>query len=39
LLEYANKFHHDTNAAYQTEIINDQQLQQFCQRSIRLTRR
>ncbi|MEH2549233.1 hypothetical protein V1283_005878 [Bradyrhizobium sp. AZCC 2262] len=37
LLEYANKFHHDTNAAYKTEIINDQQLQQFCQRSIRLT--
>ena len=25
LLDYANKFHHDTNAAFQTEIINDQQ--------------
>lgn len=39
LLEYANKFHHDTNTAYQTEIINDQQLQQFCRRSVKLTRR
>jgi wobble nucleotide-excising tRNase len=39
LLEYANKFHHDTNTAYQTEIINDQQLQQFCTRTISFARR
>lgn len=39
LLEYANKFHHDTNAAYQTEVINDQQLQHFCQRTLAFARR
>jgi wobble nucleotide-excising tRNase len=39
LLEYANKFHHDTNAAYQTEVINDQMLQQFCKRTLAFTRR
>jgi wobble nucleotide-excising tRNase len=39
LLEYANKFHHDSNAAYQTEIINDQMLQQFCKRTLAFTRR
>jgi wobble nucleotide-excising tRNase len=39
ILDYANKFHHDTNAAYATEAINDQELNQFCQRTIAFTRR
>jgi hypothetical protein len=33
LLDYANKFHHDTNAAWETELINDQQLVHFCGRT------
>jgi wobble nucleotide-excising tRNase len=39
LLDYANKFHHDTNAAWETEIINDQELQQFCKRTLAFARR
>jgi wobble nucleotide-excising tRNase len=39
LLDYANKFHHDTNAAWETEAINDQQLLQFCDRTLRFARR
>ena len=39
LLDYANKFHHDTNLAWETESINDQQLVQFCQRTLAFTRR
>lgn len=39
LLDYANRFHHDTNAAWETEIINDQQLAQFCQRTLAFARR
>jgi wobble nucleotide-excising tRNase len=39
LLDYANKFHHDTNSAYQTEIINDHQLQNFCSRTLAFARR
>ena len=39
MLDYANKFHHDTNLAYETETINDQQLQYFCQRVLNFTRR
>jgi wobble nucleotide-excising tRNase len=39
LLDYANKFHHDSNPAWQTEIINDQQLHHFCQRTLAFTRR
>jgi hypothetical protein len=39
LLEYANKFHNDTNAAYQSEVINDQMLQQFCKRTLAFARR
>jgi len=31
LLDYANRFHHDTNPTYQTEIINDQELSGFAQ--------
>jgi len=39
LLDYANRFHHDTNAAWETEIINDQQLQQFSRRTLKFARR
>jgi hypothetical protein len=39
LLEYANKFHHDTNAAWETELINDQQLLHFCRRILAFSRR
>jgi len=39
ILEYANKFHHDTNPAYATVTINDQELTQFSQRTIVFTRR
>ena len=38
LLDYANKFHHDTNPAWETEIINDQALIHFCERTLRFTR-
>jgi hypothetical protein len=39
LLDYANRFHHDTNPAWETEIINDQQLVLFCQRTLAFARR
>jgi wobble nucleotide-excising tRNase len=39
LLDYANRFHHDTNPAWETEIINDQQLIHFCDRTLRFSRR
>jgi wobble nucleotide-excising tRNase len=39
LLDYANAFHHDTNAAFQTVAINDHELLQFAQRIIAFTRR
>ena len=35
ILDYANKFHHDTNSAYETEAINDQELMQFARRTLR----
>jgi wobble nucleotide-excising tRNase len=34
LLDYANRFHHDTNAAWQTVIINDQELANFSRRTL-----
>ena len=34
LTEYANKFHHDTNPAWETETINDGELRSFVQRAI-----
>jgi wobble nucleotide-excising tRNase len=34
LLDYGNRFHHDTNPAYLTQHINDQELLSFCQRTI-----
>ena len=30
ILDYANEFHHDTNPAYQTMLINGQELTDFC---------
>ena len=39
LLAYANRFHHDSNPAWQTEAINDQQLTDFAQRTLRFTSR
>ena len=39
LLDFANKFHHDTNAAWETETINDQELLDFCKRTVAFSRR
>ncbi|MCY3003117.1 MAG: AAA family ATPase [Planctomycetota bacterium] len=39
LTEYANRFHHDTNLACDTERINDQELADFARRTIAFTRR
>jgi hypothetical protein len=39
LLDYANRFHHDTNAAWETEAINDQELTHFCQRTLAFAKR
>jgi len=39
LLEYANRFHHDTNPVYQTEYINDQELRMYCERTLHFARR
>lgn len=34
LLTYANRFHHDTNPAWQTAAINDAELSDFAQRTL-----
>ena len=39
LAEYAHKFHHDTNQAWETERINDSELAGFVERALRFTRR
>lgn len=39
LLAYANRFHHDTNAAYETEAINDQELTHFSSRVLAFAKR
>lgn len=39
ILAYANRFHHDTNRAYETEVINDGQLRDFVNRTVAWTRR
>ena len=39
LLDYANKFHHETNPAYATESINDQELVNHCSRTIAFTKK
>lgn len=39
LLNYANRFHHDSNPAWQTATINDQELTGFAERTLRFTSR
>lgn len=39
LLNYANRFHHDSNRAWQTVAINDQELLDYAQRTLRFTAR
>lgn len=34
ILDYANRFHHDTNPTYQTEVINDTELENFVRRTL-----
>ncbi len=34
LLDYANRFHHDSNPAWETEIINDAELIDFARRTL-----
>lgn len=39
LIEYANRFHHDTNPAWETEVINDGELRGFVNRALGFARR
>jgi len=39
LKEYANRFHHDTNAAWETEAINEGELRGFVERTLRFAKR
>ena len=39
VLEYANRFHHDTNPTWETARINDAELRSFVERAMRFTRR
>ena len=39
LLAFSNKFHHDTNPAWKTAIINDAELADFAERTLRFTSR
>ncbi|MBI4237644.1 MAG: AAA family ATPase [Deltaproteobacteria bacterium] len=39
LVEYANRFHHDTNPAWETEAINDAELRNFVERALAFARR
>ena len=39
LLGYANRFHHDTNPAWQTVLINDAELVGFAQRTLKFRSR
>ena len=34
LVEFANRFHHDTNPAWETEVINDGELRSFVDRTL-----
>lgn len=38
LVEYANRFHHDTNPAWETEAINDGELRGFVERALSFAR-
>jgi len=37
--EYANRFHHDTNPAWETEAINEGELRGFVERALKFARR
>ena len=39
LLDFANRYHHDTNPTYQTENINDAELTDFASRTLAFIRR
>jgi wobble nucleotide-excising tRNase len=39
LLDYANRFHHDTNPAWETAAINDQEMLGFATRTLRFASR
>jgi wobble nucleotide-excising tRNase len=39
LLDYANRFHHDTNPAWETAAINDQELVDFATRTLAFAQR
>ncbi|WP_106754593.1 AAA family ATPase [Pannonibacter carbonis] len=39
LKDYGNRFHHDSNPAWQTALINDQELTDFCNRTLRFSKR
>jgi len=39
IVEYANRFHHDTNPAWETAVVNDAELLQFTNRALRFARR
>lgn len=38
LVDYANRFHHDTNPAWETEAINDAELRDFVERALAFAR-
>jgi wobble nucleotide-excising tRNase len=39
ILDFANRYHHDTNAAYATELINDAELSDFARRTLAFIKR
>jgi wobble nucleotide-excising tRNase len=39
LIEYANRFHHDTNPAWETEVVNDGELRGFTSRTLTFAKR
>ncbi len=39
IVEYANRFHYDTNPAWETAVVNDGELLQFTNRALRFARR
>jgi hypothetical protein len=39
LVEYSNRFHHETNPAWETEAINDGELAGFVQRALSFAKR
>ena len=38
IVEFANRFHHDTNPAWESEVINDGELQAFVRRTMNFIR-